>query len=93
MSDNPLFFKKGPGIHLFPSLFPGEGHYVCLIKKPGQTRVSVKEEKVSTLISVDGGVNDSTGPECVKMGADILVAGQYLFGHEDFKERYQRLLK
>ena len=47
LSDNPLFFKKGPGIHLFPSLFPGEGHYVCLIKKPGQIRVSVKEEKVS----------------------------------------------
>ena len=45
--DNPLFFKKGHGIHLFPSLFPGEGHYVCLIKKPGEPRVSVKEEKVS----------------------------------------------
>lgn len=29
------------GIHLFPHLFPGEGHYICLIKKPGN---SVKKE-------------------------------------------------
>ena len=35
---NPLYFvnpSKPLGIHLLPSLFPGEGHYVCLIKKPG----------------------------------------------------------
>ena len=28
--------KSGIGIHLFPHLFPGEGHYICLIKKPGE---------------------------------------------------------
>ena len=27
---------KPYGIHLFPNKFPGEGHYVCLIKKPGE---------------------------------------------------------
>jgi len=35
---NPLYFvnpSKPLGIHLLPSLFPGEGHYICLIKKPG----------------------------------------------------------
>ena len=47
ISDSPLFYKKGQGIHLFPSLFPGEGHYVCLIKKPGELKVSHKDEKVS----------------------------------------------
>ena len=45
--DSLLFYKKGQGIHLFPSLFPGEGHYVCLIKKPGELKVSRKDEKVS----------------------------------------------
>lgn len=46
--NNDLFYvnKKDPlGIHLFPSLFPGEGHYICLIKKPGELKES-KEEKV-----------------------------------------------
>ena len=35
---NPLFYvnKDNPlGIHLLPSIFPGEGHYICVIKKPG----------------------------------------------------------
>ena len=39
---NPLYFvnpQKPLGIHLLPSLFPGEGHYVCFIKKPGIKKV------------------------------------------------------
>ena len=43
--DSPLFYKSkknGHGIHLFPFLFPGEGHYVALISKPGTL---VKKEK------------------------------------------------
>ena len=36
IESSPLFYKsKGEGIHLLPSLFPGEGHYIALIKKPG----------------------------------------------------------
>ena len=46
ISYSPLFFKKGNGIHLFPSLFPGEGHYICLIKKPGELKVSRREDRV-----------------------------------------------
>ena len=53
----------------------------------------INEENANVLISVDGGINDVTGPDCVKVGADVLVVGQYLFGHEDFEERYKRLLK
>ena len=36
--DSPVFYRSknnGHGIHLFPFLFPGEGHYVALISKPG----------------------------------------------------------
>lgn len=38
IEENELFYvsKKLPlGIHLLPNLFPGDGQYVCLIKKPG----------------------------------------------------------
>lgn len=33
---NKLFYttKKAIGVHLFPHIFPGEGHYICHIKKP-----------------------------------------------------------
>ncbi len=46
--ENPLFFvnkKKPYGIHLFPSVFPGEGHYICLIKKPGELSSKTVERK------------------------------------------------
>ena len=41
--DSPFFYKSKSnyGIHLFPFLFPGEGHYIALIKKPG----IIKEKK------------------------------------------------
>lgn len=34
--------KNTHGIHLFPSIFAGEGHYICLIKKPGNIEKNPK---------------------------------------------------
>ena len=28
--------KNEIGVHLLPNVFPGEGHYICLIEKPGE---------------------------------------------------------
>ena len=51
-----LFYKSknnGHGIHLLPFLFPGEGHYIALINKPGELKKRVdkkyyqKQEKFS----------------------------------------------
>lgn len=81
---------------LVMSVEPGRGgqKFIDLtLNKIFALKNKINEERVSTLISVDGGVNDVTGPDCVKMGADVLVVGQYLFGHEDFEERYKRLFK
>ena len=49
IEDNSLFYKsknKGHGIHLFPFLFPGEGHYIALIKKPGTLNKKEKKDLV-----------------------------------------------
>ena len=81
---------------LIMSVEPGRGgqKFIDLaLNKIVGLKNKINEEKVNVLISVDGGVNDITGPDCVKVGADVLVVGQYLFGHEDFEERYKRLLK
>jgi len=43
------------------------------------------------LIEVDGGINAETGALCAEAGADILVAGSYLFGKEDINERIKGL--
>lgn len=34
-------------------------------------------------LNVDGGINAETGSRCVKAGADMLVAGSYVFGAPD----------
>lgn len=34
-------------------------------------------------IEVDGGVNEITAPKCLEAGADVLVAGSYVFKHPD----------
>ena len=44
-----------------------------------------------TLIEVDGGIQEDTAKLCVRAGVDILVAGSYLFGHDDFNERVTAL--
>ncbi len=51
----------------------------------------IKREKVNTLIEIDGGINDETAKIAKMAGVDVLVAGSYLFGHEDIKERIEKL--
>lgn len=42
-------------------------------------------------IQVDGGINSETGPKCVKAGANILVAGHYLYQAPDMKKAIEKL--
>lgn len=42
-------------------------------------------------IEVDGGVNDQTAKLCVEAGADVLVAGSYVFNHEDRQKAIESL--
>lgn len=42
-------------------------------------------------IEVDGGINDETITKCADAGADIFVAGSYLFGSDDFEVRINKL--
>lgn len=40
-----------------------------------------EREGASFLISVDGGVDERTTPNLVELGADVLIAGSYIFHH------------
>jgi pentose-5-phosphate-3-epimerase len=39
----------------------------------------IKKKNPKCLLAVDGGINDITGAECKKAGANVLVAGSYIF--------------
>ncbi len=43
------------------------------------------------LIVVDGGINETTGKLCLEKGADVLVAGSYVFNSENPEERINSL--
>ena len=45
---NLYFYQSNDklGIHLFPFLFPGEGHYICLFKKPGVLKSNEKKDRI-----------------------------------------------
>jgi ribulose-phosphate 3-epimerase len=82
---------------LIMSVEPGRGGQPFLPNALGKIRLASFEKKKAKvehpfLIEVDGGINELTGPQCVEEGADVLVAGSYLYGHEDFALRLKKLI-
>ena len=45
--DSPYFYhsKEDIGVHLFPHIFNGEGHYICKISKPGNKSITSYQSK------------------------------------------------
>ncbi len=81
---------------LVMSVEPGRGGQKFMepsLERISNLRKQIDQSGSKALISVDGGINDITGPKCLNAGADVLVVGQYLFGHDDFFDRYERLVK
>lgn len=80
---------------LVMSVEPGKGGQSFLpsaVDKITLLRKTIDEAGLNTLIEVDGGINETTGLLVKKAGADLLVAGSYLFGHEDFALRVKKLV-
>lgn len=71
--------------------FGGQSFIEDSLNKISSLRKYIDDNKLSCLIEVDGGINDITGTKCKEAGADVLVAGSYLFGHDDIKERISAL--
>lgn len=45
----------------------------------------------TTILEVDGGVNDETIRACSTAGADVLVVGSAIFRHDNYSQRVQQL--
>lgn len=79
---------------LVMSVEPGKGGQKFMpnaLKKIKKLRKVIDKKQYNCLIEVDGGINQETGKLCREAGADILVAGSYLYGHDDIKERMESL--
>ncbi len=79
---------------LIMSVNPGFGGQPFIrhsLKKVEELKELVYKTNSKALIEVDGGVNASTGSELAEAGADILVAGSYIFGAENPEEKIDTL--
>ncbi len=61
-----------------PPGFGGQAFRPVALEKLRTLRRWRRERGLEFALSVDGGVNDRTAPDCVAAGADILVSGSYL---------------
>ena len=61
------------------------------LEKISELRREALRRTLSLDIEVDGGINDKTVVECVKRGANVFVAGSYVFNNPDYAERISAL--
>ncbi len=61
------------------------------LDKITRLRRLLDETGSKALIQIDGGINATTGKACVERGADVLVAGNYVFSDPDPAARISEL--
>lgn len=74
--DMVLLMSVNPG-------FGGQTFIENTIQKVQRLRKLIDESGSKALIEIDGGVQNETAPRLVKAGADVLVAGSYVFGSKN----------
>lgn len=74
--DMILLMSVNPG-------FGGQKFIPNTINKLQKLRELISKSNNKPLIEIDGGVNAETAPILAKAGADVVVAGSYVFGAQD----------
>lgn len=81
---------------LLMSVEPGKGGQPFI--RESLIRLEELREELATfpleerpVLEIDGGINAETGKEAIAHGAELLVAGSYLFGHPDMAGRMKEL--
>lgn len=72
--------------------FGGQKFMADMMPKVSQIREWITQSGREIALEVDGGVNAETAKVCVNAGADVLVAGSYLFSKEDYAAALQSLI-
>tara|TARA_B100000282_G_scaffold241778_1_gene184703 strand:- start:227 stop:877 length:651 start_codon:yes stop_codon:yes gene_type:complete len=70
--------------------FGGQKFMHSEVKKIIELKKIKDERKLEFEIEIDGGVNEKTAQICKKSGADVLVAGSYIFSEN--KNKYKKLI-
>ena len=84
--DMVLLMSVNPG-------FGGQKFIEHTYHKVGQLRQLIDRRNTNTLIEVDGGVNYETGKKLFEAGANVLVAGSFIFGSDNPEETIHTMKK
>ena len=71
--------------------FGGQKFMPSALCKLTALREEIAKQGLDILLEVDGGINAETAPQAVKAGADVLVAGNYVFSAEDMKATVENI--
>ena len=71
--------------------FGGQSFIENTYKKVNQAKELITKTGSKALIEVDGGVNTTNTPKLVAAGADVLVAGSFVFNAPDPKKTIEAL--
>ena len=66
--------------------YGGQSFITTMPPKITQLRRMLQAAGLNTDIEVDGGINKKTAPLVIAAGANVLVAGSYVYGADDTKE-------
>ncbi len=72
--------------------FGGQSFIENTYKKVKQLRKIIESNGASTKIEIDGGVTDQNAKQLVEAGADVLVAGSFVFGASNPSETIKNLV-
>jgi len=84
--DMVLLMSVNPG-------FGGQKFIENTYKKVAQLKELIAKNGSNAIIEVDGGVNNITAPKLYERGADVLVAGNYVFKSENPQQTIANLKK
>ncbi len=82
--DMVLLMSVNPG-------FGGQEFIEHTYSRVNRLKQMIESKNSTALIEVDGGVNFQTGKKLFEAGADVLVAGSFVFGSSDPENTIERL--
>jgi len=82
--DFVLLMSVNPG-------FGGQSFIDNTLEKARQLKQMIQTKGLSTLIQIDGGVNETTIREISAAGVDVFVAGSAIFGSKDYHQTIKNL--
>jgi ribulose-phosphate 3-epimerase len=82
--DMVLLMSVNPG-------FGGQKFIPSVIEKAKKLKELINKRNPNCLIEVDGGVNDKNIQELKDAGVDVVVAGSYVYGNDDYSKAIKSL--